>query len=615
VGPFFSIGLTRLNREHLAAPGVSGERVSIEGRVLDGDGKPVPDAILEIWQANAHGKYAHPDDPQDKPLEPEFSGFGRIPTDANGGFRFTTIKPGQVPGPQGKLQAPHLVVSVFSRGLLRRLVTRIYFPDEPANANDFALGLVPRERRATLVARKISQGEGALAWDVHLQGSEETVFSDRARIQSMLEFEAALARAEASVGVIPASAAAPIAAKCRAELFDFESLAQAAAHAGNLAIPLVKQLTALVAAEDKEGARFVHWGATSQDAIDTGFLLQARRALELTAGDLDRFSEILAQLAQKHSVTTLAGRTWMQQALPTTLGLRVAGWLEAVDRHRVRLDETRSRALVLQFGGAVGTLAALGDKGMEVAKALGEELKLVVPAVPWHAHRDRMAEIATTLGLCAGTLGKIARDLSLQGQTEVAEVFEPAAPGRGGSSTMPHKRNPVTAAAVLAAATRVPALVGTMLSAMVQEQERGLGGWHAEWETLPEIISLTAGALHQLAETVEHLDVDTNRMRANLEVTQGLIFAEAVQMVLAEQMGRLPAHELVEAACKRALKQKQHLRDVLAEEPKIKQHLDKKELERLFDPAGYLGVASELIDRVLEAHSSLRTSSSKKASS
>jgi 3-carboxy-cis,cis-muconate cycloisomerase len=443
----------------------------------------------------------------------------------------------------------------------------------------------------------------------------EDIFSDRGRIQSMLEFEAALARAEAGVGVIPASAAAPISAKCRAELFDFDALAQAAAQAGNLAIPLVKQLTALVAAEDKGAARFAHWGATSQDASDTGFVLQARRALELIARELNRFSEILAQLAQQHRHTTLPARTWMQQAMPTTLGLRVAGWLDAVDRHRVRLEEARSRALALQFGGAVGTLAALGDKGMMVAKALGEELKLEVPVVPWHSHRDRMAEIATTLGLCAGMLGKIARDLSLEAQTEVAEVFEPKAPSRGGSSTMPHKRNPVTAAVVLAAATRVPALVSTMLSAMVQEEERGLGGWHAEWETLPEIISLTAGALHHLADTVERLDVDTERMRANLEVTRGLIFAEAAQMVLAEQMGRLEAHELVEAACKRAQEQKQHLRDVLAEEPKVKQHLDKKELQRLFDPAGYLGVAGELIDRVLQAHSALRAPSSKKANS
>jgi 3-carboxy-cis,cis-muconate cycloisomerase len=442
----------------------------------------------------------------------------------------------------------------------------------------------------------------------------EEIFSDHARIQSMLDFEAALARAEARVGVIPASAAAPIAAKCQAKLFDFKALADSATQAGNLAIPLVKQLTATVAAGDKEAARFVHWGATSQDAIDTGFVLQARRALELTAGELERFSDILARLAQQHRATSAAGRTWMQQALPTTLGLRAAGWLDAVGRHRVRLAETRSRALVLQFGGAVGTLAALGNEGMQVAKALAEELKLSLPALSWHAHRDRVAEIATTLGLCAGTLGKIARDLSLQAQTEVAEMFEPAGPGRGGSSTMPHKRNPVTAAVVLAAAIRVPALVSTMLAAMVQEQERGLGGWHAEWETLPEIIGLAAGALHHLVNTVEHLDINAEQMRANLEITHGLIFAEAVQMVLAGPMGREPAHELVEAACKKAQEQKRHLRDVLTKDPTITKHLNKKELERLFDPAGYLGVAGELIDRVLATHSSLAVQSSQKAS-
>lgn len=430
----------------------------------------------------------------------------------------------------------------------------------------------------------------------------EDVFSDRARIRSMLDFEAALARAEARVGIIPASAAAPIAAKCRTQVIDFEALAQIAVQAGNLAIPLVKQLTTAVAADDKEAARFVHWGATSQDVIDTGFMLQARRALELVAGDLDRFSEILAQLAQKHRATAMVGRTWMQQALPTTLGLRMAGWLDAVDRHRLRLAETRRHALVLQFGGAVGTLAALGDKGMVVAEALGQELKLALPAVPWHAHRDRVAEIAITLGLCTGTLGKIARDLSLQAQTEVGEIFEPAAPGRGGSSTMPHKRNPVTAAVVLAAATRAPALVSSMLSAMVQEQERGLGGWHAEWEVLPEIISLTAGALHHLCDTVERLDVDAEKMRANLEITRGQIFAEAVQMVLAEHMGRLPAHELMAAACRRAAETKRHLRDVLAEDATVKQHLRASELEQLFDPSRYLGVAGELIDRVLQAH-------------
>ncbi|HSB74385.1 MAG TPA: 3-carboxy-cis,cis-muconate cycloisomerase [Terriglobales bacterium] len=442
----------------------------------------------------------------------------------------------------------------------------------------------------------------------------EDVLSDRARIQSILDFEAALARAEAAVGVIPASAVSPIAGKCRAELFDLADLGQAAARAGNLAIPLVKQLTAAVAADDEESARYVHWGATSQDALDTGFILQARRALELIAGELDRLSETLARLAQEHRDTLLAARTWMQQALPTTLGLRLAGWLDSVDRHRVRLAETRRQALALQFGGAAGTLAALGDQGMKVATALGQELALAVPAVPWHAHRDRVAEIATTLGLCAGTLGKISRDLSLQSQTEIAEIFEPAGQGRGGSSTLPHKRNPVTAAVVLAAAIRVPALVGTMLAAMVQEEERGLGGWHAEWESLPEVIGLTAGAVHHLTNTIEHLDIANETMRANLEITRGLIFAEAVQMVLAGHMGRMAAHDLVADASKRARESKRHLRDLLAEDPRIQRQLDGAKLADLFDPARYLGVAGDLINRVLQAHSSLRLPSSEKAS-
>lgn len=434
----------------------------------------------------------------------------------------------------------------------------------------------------------------------------QALFSDRARVQGMLDFEAALARAESRAGVIPAVAATAITAKCRAEFFDLDALAQAAALAGNPAIPLVRQLTALVGKDDQQAMRFVHWGATSQDAIDTGFILQLRAALERIQAELERLAGALAQLARKHRATAVAGRTWMQQALPTTFGLKAAGWLDAVNRHRARLDTVRRNALVLQFGGAVGTLAALGDKGMEVAKSLGEELHLAVPDLPWHSHRDRVVEVATTLGLCTGTLGKIARDLSLQMQTEVAEVFEPAGEGRGGSSTMPHKRNPLTAAVVLAAATRVPGLVGTMLSAMVQEQERGLGGWHAEWETMPEIIGLAGGALHHLTDTVTGLEIDSARMSENLEVTRGLIFAEAVQMALGSAMGRLAAHELVEGACRRAQAGKRHLREVLAEDAAVAKHLRKDELERLFDPRQYLGAAEALIDRVLAAHSSYR---------
>jgi 3-carboxy-cis,cis-muconate cycloisomerase len=434
----------------------------------------------------------------------------------------------------------------------------------------------------------------------------EKAFSNRATLQAMLDFEAALARAEARAGFIPTSAAPAIEAKCRAELYDMTVLARAAANAGNLAIPLVKQLTLLVAKKEKDAARYVHWGATSQDAIDTGRVLQLRQALTLISSELDLFAAVLSELVHKNRATLVVARTWMQQALPTTFGLKAAGWLDAIDRHRARLAETQERCLVLQFGGAVGTMAALGARGLDVAANLAKELQLPLPELPWHSHRDRMAEIATTFGLCCGTLGKIARDISLHTQTEVGEVFEPSADGRGGSSAMPHKRNPVTCAVVWSAAARVPPLVSTMLSAVVQEQERGLGGWHAEWETLPEIVRLTAGALHHLTTTVSELEIDPERMRQNLDLTHGLIFAEAVTMALAEKIPRSEAHELVDLACKRAQSSRRDLRSVLAQDAIIKTNLSEAELDRLFTPANYLGVADQFIDRVLASSTELR---------
>jgi 3-carboxy-cis,cis-muconate cycloisomerase len=430
----------------------------------------------------------------------------------------------------------------------------------------------------------------------------EKALSDRACLQGLLDFEAGLARAEAGAGVIPSSAAAAIAAKCKAEWFDVAELARGAKLAGNVAIPLVKALTKVVAEGDKDAARYVHWGATSQDAIDTGFVLQLRQALQSVGNDLDRLAAALAALATRHRSTIVVGRTWMQQALPTTFGMKVAGWLDAIDRHRGRLRETRRRALVLQLGGAVGTLAALGGRGAEVAKHLAEELALGLPEIPWHSHRDRLAEVATTLGLCVGTLGKIAKDISLHSQTEVAEVLEPAEKGRGGSSTMPHKRNPVASAVVLSAAVRVPALVGTMLSAMVQEHERGLGGWHAEWETLPEIVSLSAGALHQMTELVPRLEIDAERMRENLASTRGLIFAEAVTMALAEKLGKAAAHEVVEQACTTARREKRLLRDVVLGDERVTAHVSAEDVDRLFDARKYLGLAEAFVDRVMAAN-------------
>jgi 3-carboxy-cis,cis-muconate cycloisomerase len=425
------------------------------------------------------------------------------------------------------------------------------------------------------------------------------VFSDSARLQRMLDFEAALARAEAQCEVIPAGAAPAIASKCRVELIDQAALSDATTRSLNPVIPLVKQLTALVAKDDPEAAHFVHWAATSQDVNDSALVLQMRQAFQILQDSLDSLTMGLIELARAYRSTPIAGRTLMQHALPTTFGAKIAGWLDAVERHRERIAQTRERALVLQFGGAVGTLPVLQMKASQVTKALARDLQLGVPAMPWHSHRDRVSEVATTLGLLTGTLGKIARDISLHMQTEISEVFEPAGEGRGGSSTMPHKRNPVTAGVVLSAAMRVPALVSIMLSAMVQEDERGLGNWHAEWETLPEIFRLTAGALHQMAAIIPHLEIDAGRMRENLDATHGLIFAEAVAMALAKKMGKPAAHTLVENAGKTARAEKKHLREVLVREKAVTSHLSTEELDRLFAPENYLGIAEEVVDRVI----------------
>lgn len=428
------------------------------------------------------------------------------------------------------------------------------------------------------------------------------IFSDHGRLQGMLDFEAALARAGAACGVIPASAVPAIEAACDASRYDVEMLAAEAALAGNLAIPLVKQLTACVGAADVQAARWVHWGATSQDAMDSGLVLQLRAALDGFDTGLAAFADVLATLAATQRATLLAGRTWLQHAPPVTLGLKAAGWLDAVLRHRERLRELRPRVLVPQFGGAVGTLAALGEAGPAIAVQLAAELGLALPALPWHGARDRLAEVATALGLLSGTLGKIARDLSLLMQTDTAEAFEPAGAGRGGSSTMPHKRNPVGCAVALAAAVRVPNLVATMLAAMVQEHERGLGGWHAEWETLPEIAILAGGALAQLHAVLAGLEIDAARMRANLDATYGLTLAEAVMMALGERIGRLDAHHLIGSACRSALAGQRPLRAVLGEMPAVTEHLAPAELDRLLDPAAYLGATGVFVERVLSAH-------------
>ena len=431
------------------------------------------------------------------------------------------------------------------------------------------------------------------------------VFCDHGRVQAMLDFEAALARAQARVGLIPQSAVEPIRAACKAELYDFDALGQAIAVAGNSAIPLVKALGQQIAAVAPEAERYVHLGATSQDVMDSGLVLQLRAALGLIEADLARLGEVLARQARRYAATPLAGRTWLQQATPVTLGMKLASWLGAVTRNRQRLLELKPRLLCLQFGGASGTLAALGDQALPVARALADELDLQMPDQPWHTQRDRLVEFGAVLGLIAGSLGKVGRDISLLMQTEAAEVFEPAAPGKGGSSTMPHKRNPVGSAVLISAATRVPGLLSILFSAMPQEHERSLGLWHAEWETLPEICCLVSGALGQALNMTQGLEVDAERMAHNLDLTHGLVLAEAVSIVLAQRVGREASHHLLEQCCKRAVSEQRHLRAVLGDDAGVTAHLSAAELDRLLDPAHYLGQATTWVERAVAEHFSL----------
>jgi 3-carboxy-cis,cis-muconate cycloisomerase len=425
------------------------------------------------------------------------------------------------------------------------------------------------------------------------------VCDDAAYLQHMLDFEAALARAEAAAGVIPARAATPIANACKAGAFDLGALAEAATRSGNLAIPLVKALTADVAKADADAARYVHWGATSQDVIDTAGMLTLRAAIDALLPDIDRAIAGFAKLAQRHRDTAVVARTWLQHALPMPFGLKLAEYAAALHRSRTRLNRLRSEALALQFGGAAGTLAALGDKGWVVAERLAQELELPLPDAPWHTHRDRIAEAASVLAIVAGTCGKIARDIQLMMQTDVAEAFEPSGEGRGGSSTMPHKRNPVAAATALAAATMAPNLAATIFAAQVQDHERSAGPWHAEWPTLPSLLLVTSGALAAMVDIAEGLEVDAARMRINLDGTGGLIMAEAVTMALAEKIGKSEAHHLVEAASKTAVAEKQHLRDVLTKDTRIVAQLSAEKIATLFDPMAYQGVSQDLIDRLL----------------
>ncbi|HYM59015.1 MAG TPA: 3-carboxy-cis,cis-muconate cycloisomerase [Solirubrobacteraceae bacterium] len=430
------------------------------------------------------------------------------------------------------------------------------------------------------------------------RGGVREEVGDRAWLQAMLDVEAALARSLAVAGLMPAEHAEQIAASCRAERFDAAEIGARAADTGNPAAPLARALTAAV---EGPAAGQVHRGATSQDILDSAAMLVAHRALGPLLADLAAAADAAAALAREHRATVMAGRTLLQQAVPTTFGLKAAGWLVALDEGAARLRQVRGTRLAVQLGGAAGTLASLGDHGVAVASRLARELGLAEPVLPWHTDRTRPAELAGALGEACGAIGKVARDVVLLSQTEVAEVREGGG-DRGGSSTMPHKRNPVAAVAAQACARQAPGLVATLLAAMEQEHERAAGAWHAEWRPLTELLRATGSAAIWLRDCLEHLEVDPERMRANLDCTGGLLLAERVTAALAPALGRQAAHDLVQRAAAETHASGRPFADVLEQQAAVAAHLGPGAAAALLDPSSYLGSAAALIERALRAH-------------
>lgn len=425
------------------------------------------------------------------------------------------------------------------------------------------------------------------------------LFSAEAYLSAMLRFEAALAQAQAEHKMIPQAAADCITSCCTLDHIDIPSLTPAIGLAGNPNIPLVKQLTAAVKKINPEASKYVHLGATSQDVIDTALVLQVKAALILIQKDLKQLLNQLHQLAETHRHSIMAGRSFLQHARPITFGYKVATWMDGLIRSAQRIEDVLQENLVLQFGGAVGTLAGFGDKALPIAHTLAQKLDLALPPISWHTQRDRLVEVASTLGILTGNLGKIAKDISLLMQTEVAEVFEPSGAGKGGSSTMPHKRNPVGCVAILAAAQRSPSLLSTLFQSLPQDHERATGLWHAEWLPLVELCKITAGALQQALNMTDGLEVDTQRMLQNLELTNGLIYAENVSLALAEKIGKAAAHEHVEALCRQVVQTGAHLKMLVSADAMVGKHLSSADLDHLFDPANALGDCDRLIDAVL----------------
>ena len=438
--------------------------------------------------------------------------------------------------------------------------------------------------------------DSAIFRDIFSTEAMRRVFSDENRIQKYLDFEAALACAQARLGIIPREACDEILRHCKVEQYDIAKLKQQTERIGYPVLPVVQQLVALC----RDGlGEWCHWGATTQDITDTATILQIREALVLIESDINAISNSLAELARKYRDTPMAGRSNLQQAVPITFGYKMATILAAFERHKQRLAEMRKRVFVFEFGGAAGTLSSLGKDGLKVQVELAKELNLAQPEIAWHTVRDRIAEVGCFLGLVTGICGKIAFDVKLMMQTEVEEVFEPFHEGRGSSSTMPQKRNPISSVYITAQTSVVRQHVAALLDAMVEDHERATGPWEIEWIVLPEIFSLSAGALSQTKNLVAGLQVDEKRMRANLDITRGLIMSEAVMMGLGPHLGRQYAHDLVYDICRQVVATGRPLVDLLAENKEITKHFDRAALAKLCDPANYLGQAGEMVDRVL----------------
>ena len=422
------------------------------------------------------------------------------------------------------------------------------------------------------------------------------VFSDRGYLACCLEVEAALARAQASVGMIPAEAARQITGKATIDSLDLDKLRQECEVVGYPILGLVKQLAA---ACDGDAGGYVHWGATTQDIMDTAVVLQLRQALELVEADLRSCADLLRELALRHRDVPMAGRTHLQHALPVTFGFKAAIWRDPLVRHLQRLEQLRPRVLTGQFGGAAGTLASLGKDGLAVRAALMEELGLREPEITWHVSRDSLAEAVLFTGLVTGSLAKIGTDMMLMMATEFGEAFEPYQHGRGASSTMPQKRNPISSELIVASAKVVRQHCALMLDASVHDFERATGPWHAEWVAIPQSFIATSGALAQTRLMLAGLTIDAGRMESNLNLTGGLIVTEAVMMGLAPAIGRQKAHEVVYDACREVATGSRGLLQVLATDQAVSAHFSEAQLQALLDPRNYLGSAGRMVDRAV----------------